>query len=472
MKSIFTLVLVILANTTFAQQRVLEGTWLGKLDVGITLRLVMNFAKDETGKYSGTLDSPDQGAKGIKASNVRTTPDSVYVDIASIQGNFYGVFINDTTITGTWSQGPVKAPLTVRKVASVPDEIKPQTPKPPFNYKSEEVAYENASGTVHLEGTFTYPNGAGPFPTAILITGSGMQDRDETMGNHKLFAVIADHLTKQGFAILRVDDRGTGKSKGPVENATTADFASDVEAGLTYLKGRSEVDKTKLGLIGHSEGGLIASIVAAKQKDLNFIVLLAGPGTIGKTLLAEQAEAILVSNGVAAANAKTYKGFYTQIITNAVTSPDTTSAIAKSWKNYLTWKKTTSVVGRAEIGYTDDVTAKTIISNLVQQLSQPWMKYFATSDPAKLLSQTKAKVLALNGSKDLQVLPKQNLAGIKAALLKSKSPLYTTKELKGLNHLFQTCQTCNVQEYLSLEETISPVALNEMATWLNKNVKQ
>jgi pimeloyl-ACP methyl ester carboxylesterase len=456
---------------SFAQPKNIEGNWLGTLNVGVQLRLVFHFTKATNGILSATMDSPDQGVKGIACSSVILKGDSVLAEIAVAKGSYSGLLLSDSVITGSWKQGAGAFALTLIKVNELPALNRPQTPKPPFNYNSEEIGYDNADKTVHVAGTFTYPKQGGPFPTAILITGSGQQDRDETLFEHKPFAVIADALTRQGFAVLRVDDRGVGKSTGDILNATSVDFAKDVEAGLTYLKTRTETDKNKMGLIGHSEGGLIAALVASKNRAINFIVMLAGPGTKGSVLLGDQAEGILQSQGVSAETAKAYRRFYGQLIDAAANAKDTVAGYNIAWNNYQDWKKITSAAQRAQIGYTDDEVSSKIIHGLIAQLSQPWLKYFISSDPIPLLQDVQAKVLALNGEKDLQVLPKQNLAGIKAALQKSKSKVYLTKELAGLNHLFQTCKACTVAEYGQLEETFSPLALHELTTWLSTNVQ-
>jgi uncharacterized protein len=470
-KVLSTLAAIIVYTSCLAQAKQLSGTWLGTLDVGIKLRLVFHFTEATGGVVSGTMDSPDQGAKGIQCSSVVKKEDSVIAEISAIKGSFAGRIVNDSTITGRWMQGPGTYPLNLTKTTRAIAALnRPQTPKPPFNYNIEEVGYDNADKSVHLAGTLTYPKQGGPFPAAILITGSGQQDRDETIMEHKPFAVIADALTKQGFAVLRVDDRGTGKSTGKVVNATSEDFSKDVEAGIAYLGTRAMIDKSRLGLIGHSEGGLIADLVAAKNKDINFVVMLAGPGVKGSELLGEQAEAILKSQGVSADAAQAYRSFYLQMINAVVNSKDTAEAYNLAWRDYENWKQSSTQTQRNQIGYNDDANSARIIHSLIAQLSQPWFIYFFKSDPAELITQMQAKVLALNGDKDLQVASKQNLPGIEAALQKSKSKVYLTKQLPGLNHLFQTCKTCTVAEYGELEETFSPLALNEMITWLKANV--
>lgn len=462
--------LLLIISLTASSQKQITGDWLGTLDAGVKLRIVLHIKKDSSGAYNATMDSPDQGVKGIPVSSISVTGDSLHIGVNLVKGNYDGLFINDTTVTGSWSQGGAKLALTLVKSDKIVAFNRPQTPKPPFAYRSEEVEYNNSDKSVHFAGTFTYPNTKGSFPTAILITGSGQQDRDETIFEHKPFAVIADYLTKKGFAVLRVDDRGTGKSSGEVMHATSEDFAKDVEAGLSFLKSRPQTDTARLGLIGHSEGGLIAELVAARRKDINFVVLLAGPGVKGAVLLADQGAAILQAEGRSVAAVNSYKPFYLQLINISINEKDTANAFKKVWAAYESWKKKTPETSRNEIGFTNDTITKAILENLVNTFSLPWMKYFLNSDPEKLIEKINAKVLALNGEKDIQVLPKPNLGGIKAALQKSKSKLYDTEMLPGLNHLFQKCNKCSVSEYAQLEETINSAALNAMEDWLQKNV--
>ncbi len=463
--------LAVMSVCCFAQTKEASGTWLGTIDVGVKLRLVFQIKGDGTGAYSATMESPDQGAKGIPVSLVSVGDDSLHIVVAVIKGRFDGRWMNDTTIAGVWSQGPVKAPLIISKTKEIIVLNRPQTPKPPFSYHVEDVEYTSADKSVHFGGTFTYPSMGGPFPTGILITGSGQQDRDETLFEHKPFAVIADYLTKKGYAILRVDDRGVGKTNGNVLNATSADFAKDVEAGLSFLKTRPQTDVKRLGLIGHSEGGLIAALVASKRRDIDFIVLLAAPGTKGSQLLADQNAAILKAGGISTETVNLYMPFFSTILKIA-SEKDTASSFSKIWKAYENWKKLVSEVQRKQLGFTTDSASAILLHSLARSVSMPWTTYFLNSDPAKLLETTNAKVLALNGEKDLQVIPGPNLNGISIALQKSKSPVHDTKMLPGLNHLFQKCATCTIDEYARLEQTIAPEVLDVMGEWLDRNVKK
>jgi dienelactone hydrolase len=361
---IFIAPLLFITFTAKAQTQNISGIWEGKLNVGVELRIVFHFNRNDDGTYNGTMDSPDQNAKDIPCSRVIISPDSVVAEAKLIGGAYKAKITNDSTLQGEWQQGTNSLPLIVKHVEKASGAIiRRQTPQPPFNYNSEDVEYKNADSIIHFGATFTYPKTGGPFATTILITGSGQQDRDETILGHKPFAVIADYLTKNGYAVLRVDDRGMGKTSfGDLKNATSADFAKDVEAGLAYLNTRKEVDKNKIGLIGHSEGGLIASIVAAGNKNINFIIMLAGTGTKGSTVLADQTEAILLSSGTSKQAATAYKALYEKIIINAI-EKDTATAIAESTKAYYEWKKNTdSTIVRALALQDDAVAQKTIRS--------------------------------------------------------------------------------------------------------------
>jgi uncharacterized protein len=469
--AIFFIVLLMFALASKAQTKDIAGLWEGKLNLGIELRLVFHFTKNADGLYKATMDSPDQNAKDIPCNKVTFSGDSVITEISIAQAVYKAVLINDSILSGKFEQAGKSLPLIVKHVEKLSGPVvRKQTPQPPFNYNNDDVVYYNADSTLHFGATFTYPKTGGLFATAILITGSGQQDRDETILNHKPFAVIADYLTKNGYAVLRVDDRAVGKTSfGDVTKATSADFAKDVEAGLAYLNTRKEVDKNKIGLIGHSEGGLIADIVGSGNKNISFIIMLAGPGVDGATVLADQNEAILLSAGANKKVAAAYKSFYQKIIGNSM-EKDTSLAISKSMNDYQQWKKSTDpkIVDTLEMN--NDADVLNAVRQMIKQFSVPWFRYFFQVDPAYYIRQLQCKVLALGGSKDLQVLPKQNLSAIKKALQKSKSKKYETIELPGLNHLFQHCKTCTIQEYGQLEETIAPEALEVMLKWLKENI--
>ena len=298
--------------TTLVVPDAILGVWEGKLKVnaGIELRLGLKAEKRPDGARIIAFASPDQGANFLPVNAVAIDGAKVTLESKVIGAKFVGTFNEARSeIAGEWSQGPAMLPLTLKKTDKLSERKRPQTPKPPFAYKSEDVTYPNKTSGLTLGATLTLPEGKGPFPAALLITGSGAQDRDETLLGHKPFAVIADALTRRGIAVLRVDDRGVGKSTGSQAEATSADFATDVAAGIAYLKTRPEVDPKRIGLVGHSEGGLIGPMVAAKAPDdVAYLVLLAGTGVNGAEILKAQSALILkaagVNDAIVAANGK------------------------------------------------------------------------------------------------------------------------------------------------------------------------
>lgn len=344
---------------------------------------------------------------------------------------------------------------------------RPQEPSKPYPYYTEEVAFENMQAQVTLAGTLTLPSEEGNFPAVILISGSGAQNRDEEILGHKPFLIIADHLTKQGIAVLRYDDRGVGKSTGDSDAATTADFALDVRAALEFLKTRKEINSDKIGLMGHSEGGLIAPMVASDSPDVSFIVLLAGPGIeISKVLLMQQ-ELIPRANGVSDSEIQEYilpahKKAYQMIATATDAGQlktDLAKLIAESYDS-----------APADL-MPSDISKEELISTQSEKWSSEWFRNLLIYDPESVLERVTCPVLALNGEKDLQVTPKENLSGIKNALNKGGNSNVTVKELPNLNHLFQNCETGSPAEYGKIKETFSPVALKEITDWILKQAE-
>ena len=469
MKKVLLPVLFLAFVATSYCQRSVEGNWVGTLNVGAEMRLVFHIIKNGT-VYTAKMDSPDQGTKDISVSAISASTDSLHLKIDMLKGGFDGTFVNDTTIKGTFSQGPMQMPLILVKTKADVGLKRPQSPKPPFGYKSDDVEYDNADKSVHFGATLTYPASGTNFPAAILITGSGQQDRDETILEHKPFAVIADYLTKQGFAVLRVDDRGKGKTKGAVATATSADFAEDVKTSLSFLKKQSNIDTGRLGLIGHSEGGLIAALVSNKRSDINFIILLAGTGVSGSELMAAQNVAVLTTQGFKKDIAEAYGKFYLQLAKEVTVGANEDSAMLTARKVFENWKSYVPQITLESLGMAERNQVQDKLVSMVKAFRSPWMKYFINTDPADFLMNTNAKVLALNGEKDIQVIAETNLDGIKKALKKSNSKVYDVKILPGLNHLFQHCKQCTAAEYGKLEETFSPEALQIMGDWMKKEV--
>lgn len=340
---------------------------------------------------------------------------------------------------------------------------RPQEPKEPFNYLVEDVEFINeAANNIKLAGTLTIPKAIKNPPVAILITGSGPQNRNEEIVNHKPFLVLADYLTNNGIAVLRYDDRGIGESEGDFESATSFDFATDVEAALNYLKSRKAFKKSKIGLIGHSEGGLIAPIVASTNEDVSFNILLAGTGVTGREVLESQAWEIGKKSGATDETLQFNKEITAKLYDVINKENDTEKIEAEAKKSLIAY--------RAELIKEKNPYAVYISDAVINQVAgigkNKWMNTFIRTNPQDYLNKVTCPVLAINGSKDLQVLPKLNLNGIESALKKANNTDVTIKELEGLNHLFQTAETGLMTEYKTIEETFSPTALTLIKDWI------
>lgn len=460
-----TIATLLFISNSFSQE--ISGDWYGQLDIqGMKLRI--NFHITEENKtYSSTMDSPDQGANGIPTDATIFSDNNLEISMKSIGAAFKGT-LNATLIEGTFTQGGMEMPLTLsrEKIEKEKEEVqkRPQDPTEPYGYKSEEVFFKNPkANNIKLAGTLTLPNGVKNPPVVILISGSGPQNRNEEIKafNHRPFLVLSDYLTKNGIAVLRYDDRGVGESEGTQSNATSADFATDVEAAVTFLKTRKDVDTKKIGLMGHSEGGLIAPMVASNNKEIAFIVLLAGPGVDGGDVLISQTEKAGELSGTSSELIK----FNTMIALKTFNSIKTEENIDSLKTNIKTYLETIREEYSNEI--TKQLTDKGI-ENQIKSLTSNWLRYFIKTNPDTFLSKTTCPVLAINGEKDFQVVPKQNLDGIKKSLQRANNKDVTILELEGLNHLFQTCKTGSVEEYSEIEETFSPKALQIISDWVNK----
>jgi uncharacterized protein len=431
----------------------IDGAWMGTLDTGaMKLRIVFHILNSEDG-LTATMDSPDQGMKGMPATSVARDGVTLKIGAKAIGGAFEGKISADlSTIDGTWTQGGGSMPLVLKRVKDQAEleRKRPQNPMKPYPYREEDVSYGNKVQNVTLAATLTIPQGAGPFPGVVLITGSGPQDRDESLLGHKPFLVLSDYLTRHGIAVLRADDRGTGKSTGVFSEATTADFATDTEAGVAYLKTRAEVDPRKIGLIGHSEGGVIAPMVAARNADVAFIVMMAGTGVPGDAILVAQGQAIQIASGRSAEEAAKDAAKEREMLTLIETEKDE-AKLEKELK-----EKMAADVPEAMIG------------TQIKQVTSPWFRYFLTLDPAAALRKVSCPVLAINGEKDTQVPPALNLPAIRKALEEGGNKHFEIDELPGLNHLFQTAKTGAPSEYAEIEETMSPVALEKISSWILK----
>jgi hypothetical protein len=444
----------------------LAGSWAGALKVqGTQLRLVMNVSFNAADSMIVTFDSPDQGARDLPTSKVKLVNDSLFVSSKAIGGKFNGkINAEVSSIAGSWKQSGMTFPLTLDRQETRVTLNRPQEPKPPFPYRSTEVTFPNIAGGFQLAGTLTLPEKEGRYPAAILVSGSGPQNRDEALLGHKPFMVMADYLTRQGFAVLRYDDRGVGRSGGDFKTATTLDFAADAEAAFDFLKGQAEIDPTKIGIIGHSEGGIVAPVVASERNELAFIVLMAGPGLSGEQILMLQSSLIARAEG---ADEQSIKA-------NAKLSKDMYAVLKKNGDNAKAEHKLRLSIADFDKKNAKDTSyhpmSEAEINAQVASLTSSWFRCFLTLNPENYLSKVKCPLLAINGSLDLQVPPKENLEAIEKALIFGGNSTYMIEELEGLNHLFQTATTGSPTEYAKIEETISPAALELMGKWLQKNV--
>lgn len=454
--------------------RDIEGIWMGNLTIpgGLKLRIVFNISTNPDGSINASMDSPDQGVSGIPVETVSYKDGNLNLGVKTIGGSFEGIYEeNNKTIEGEWKQAGPAFPLVLNRIERVPEMHREQDPVKPYPYTEEEVVYENKEAGVKLAGTLTLPRSEGSFPAVILITGSGQQNRNEEIAGHRPFLVLSDYLTRQGIAVLRVDDRGIGGSTGNVSQATTEDFAEDVLTGVEYLKNRKEIDPGRIGLIGHSEGGLIAPMVAVKSQDIAFIVLMAGQGITGEEISYLQSDRIYRAEGVdnetIARNDALMKSMYSVI----KEEQNETIAAEKLRKLMMNEVENMSEEEIKNSGYSeDDLDAQ--VNAQVQNLISPWLRFFLTYDPAPTLRKVKCPVLAITGEKDLQVPPEENLRAIDEALKAGGNKDYTVKELPGLNHLFQTAETGSPSEYAKIEETISPDALETIGNWISEHTQE
>lgn len=456
--------LMLLAAAGFSQE--FARDWYGELTVsGMKLPLVFHVTKTDQG-YASTMDSPSQKAFGMAVDKTTVKGDSIRLDLTAIGARYEGKLNREQQLIGVFHQGGQSLDLVLSQTASLSAMPKrPQQPNEPFPYYTEDVTFENKSAGITLAGTLSLPKKKGKFPVVVLISGSGPQDRNETILGHEPFAVIADYLTRNGVGILRYDDRGVGESTGNFGLATSTDFSTDAEAALNYLKQRKGVDPKRIGLAGHSEGGLIAPMVAARNKDVAFIILLAGPGLPGSEILLLQQALIGRVDGASEAeiqqNAAMNKGLFEIIVKD-----QDASATTRELEAYLTTQLNT-LPDSLKSGSTEKMVA-----DVMAGIDTPWMKEFIRYDPRPALRNVSCPVLALNGSKDLQVPAKENIEAIEKALNEGwiergmKEKHIELCILDGLNHLFQECTTGSPSEYGGIEQTFSPEALAKILDWM------
>jgi pimeloyl-ACP methyl ester carboxylesterase len=437
------ILLVLAACMSLSAQTGIEGSWEGPLKTpGGTLRLRLHVSRSTSGVLTAKVDSVDQGAFGLQVDSVSFADRMLRFDMRALQASFQGLLDeNGRKVVGSFRQG-MDLPLTLTRLDKAPEPPKrPQEPKPPVPYDAVDVTVENSKAGVKLAATLTLPKAKGPHPAVVLISGSGPQDRDETVMGHRVFLVLADHLTRSGVAVLRYDDRGVGKSTGDFGSATTPDFAVDASAAVDYLKTRTEIDAKRIGLIGHSEGAVVAPMAANQRSDLAFLVLLAPTAVTGSEVIRAQSRAI----------GKTMKA-------NDAALDKQDQQLREMHRIVREEKNPSMAAGRLKDSGVGEAQ--------IRMLTSPWFRYFLTYDPAPALAKLKLPVLVLNGELDLQVLPDQNLPVVESSLTDAGNTQYKIMRMPGLNHLFQTAKTGSPGEYAQIEETFAPAALEAISSWI------
>jgi len=437
----------------------LKGNWLGTIEAGgVKLRLAFVVQATPKDELSAKLVSIDQGNAEVPVDSVELKDDKVSLAVKKIAGSLEGT-LNPRSgeISGQWKQGSRAVAIILKKVDVLPVVKRPQEPRKPYPYLEEEVTFKNVKHDVTLQGTLTLPMGKGPFPAVVLISGSGPQNRDEELFDHRPFLVLADALTRRGIAVLRFDDRDFGKPAETLK-ATSAELSEDVLAGVKFLRSRSEIAATKIGLIGHSDGGVIAPMLAAREKDIAFVVMIAGAGLPGDAILRLQSEAL---NRYAGANEATLEKdrAQSQRIFDIVRSEPDDDAARKKIEAVFQESPTEGDAKK-------DDASKVARDREIEILLTPWYRYFIAYDPRPALTKVTCPVLALIGEKDFQVPPRENLPIIQAALKEGGNRDFLVKELPALNHLLQPCKTGMLDEYATIELTMDPSALKLIGDWI------
>ncbi len=448
-----------ISTLSFAQ---ISGNWQGDLAFqGQQIPLVFHIVQDGSG-YSATLDSPEQNAKGIAVSTVDYKGGRLSMEISAMRAKYVGTLAGDK-ITGTFEQAGLKFPLNLERVAKYQKKVveRPQDPKPPFPYAIQEVTFMNDTANIQLAGTLTIPENCDGCPAVVLISGSGPQDRNSEIMDHRPFWVLADYLSKSNIAVLRFDDRGVGESEGQFKYATTEDFATDAAAALDFLKTFPAIDSNNLGLIGHSEGGYVATMLAANREDVAFTVLLASPGVPGAQILLEQQMAAAENASLNPKQEKDLKSYYKgrmNIVLKTQSKQETKTQLEQyAKKNFKKLPPATRQMGVEKYSEAE-----------VAAFTDPWLKKFVSYDPRTDLASITKPILAINGRLDTQVPSMQNLVSIKTVTENAGNAKVDTVSYEGLNHLFQPAETGAVMEYRMIDTTFDLKVMQKIGTWINQ----
>ena len=453
----------------FESETVFDADWVGYWSgsfriLGDSVHVVLQIVETDSGGLSGRMSLPAQGVFDVPALAEREGRD-LRVQVPSLRGRYQGRLRRGRSgIRGDWLQAGGKFRLGLASVSSPPRFLRPQEPQPPFPYRVEEVRIGHSDGGVVLSGTLTLPDEDGPHPAVVLVSGSGPQDRDEALFGHRPFLVLADHLTRSGIAVLRYDDRGVAESSGDFAGATTEDFATDALAAVDYLVALDGIDPARVGIIGHSEGGIVAPIAATRSERVAFIVSLAGTGISGRELLELQTRLILEASEVPAPVIALNRRIQQEVLDDLLEAGSADGALEVVREELEASGGGLPYAAITALGLAAQVDRS--LEEQIRRVASPWMFFFLAFDPSTAFEQVDVPVLALNGSLDLQVPPDPNLRLIREALQRGGNTNVTTMELDGLNHLFQTASSGLPSEYGRIEETMSPEVLRIVAEWI------
>jgi dienelactone hydrolase len=455
------LTLLLITLTFCSSGQDITGSWNGSLDfLGTELTIVFNIKKTDS-VYVSTMDSPDQGVYGISVDMTIFKDSILNIKMGTLGIQYNGTLSNVGAIMGTYIEMGQSYPLTLTREKIKREKIiRYQDPQQPYPYYTEEVLFTNIKDSVTIAGTLTLPQKTGKFPVVVLISGSGPQNRDGEILGHKPFLVLADYLTRQGIGVLRYDDRGVYESTGDFSSTNSAGFSNDVESAVEYLKSRKEINIKQIGLIGHSEGGLIAPMVAARSEDIAYIILMAGTGIPGDELLITREELMLKTAKWDEKEIKAYSKKRKEIFDAIIKIND----IEKLNKKLVTIYNNRFEKDPENIPV--GLTKEQFINSKAKVWANVWMSYFIKYDPAENLKKVTCPVLAINGEKDVQVPSKKNLEAIKKHLESNGNKNVTIREFSSMNHLFQECKTGSPNEYSKIEQTFSPIALEEISSWI------
>jgi pimeloyl-ACP methyl ester carboxylesterase len=432
-----------------------EGLWQTALEThGMRLRFQLHVSHDTDGDLVASLDSLDQSVSGLPAVNVTQKENAFHFEVPAVAGSYDGTLnAAKNSLTGKWAQTGADATLTFTRSDQPLELHRPQTPARPFPYREEEVTFSNKSANVTLAGTLTLPKGTGPFGAAVLVAGSGPQDRDESISNHKPFLILGDYLARKGIAVLRYDKRGTPKSTGNADDSTTLDLAADTEAAIAYLKSRKEIDPAKIGIIGHSEGAIIAPYLASRSKNIPWLVLLGAPATRGEDTLLKQSELIARAGNLTEPQ-----------IVASLEFDQAAYDLVRQEKNLDRLEE--KLVNLVKSSGMDSAIPPAALEQQLRMLTSPWFRFFLDYDPLPNLQKTTCPVLVLYGQKDLQVPAKVNMPLVQKALADAGNKNSDIRQLADLNHLFQHSYSGSPAEYAAIEETFAPEALQAISDWL------